>query len=76
MPNKKTLKTTLKGDYEYLQEAWDAAYLYIQENDLAIMEDAELFQVHVTGPRDNANPAEWITHLYIPLGEKETVLDD
>jgi len=76
MPNQKTLKTTLKGDYEYLQEAWDAAYQYIQENDLVVMEDAEFFQVHVTGPKDNANPAEWITHLYIPLGEKETALDD
>jgi len=70
MPNQKTLKTTLKGNYEYLQEAWDAARKYIQENNLIVLEDANYFQVQITGPKDNANPAEWITHIYIPLAEK------
>jgi len=67
MPNQRTLKTTLKGDYKNLQEAWDSAYSYLQENGLKADEDAKPFEVYLTGPKDNANPAEWITNIYIPL---------
>lgn len=67
MPNQRTLKTTLKGDYDNLQEAWDNSYAYLQKNGMQIDEDAKAFEVYVTGPKDNANPAEWITNIYIPL---------
>ncbi|MBT8319695.1 MAG: GyrI-like domain-containing protein, partial [Gramella sp.] len=67
MPNQRTLKTTLKGDYVNLKEAWDKAYNYLQENGLAAAGNSQAFEVYVTGPKDNANPAKWITHIYIPL---------
>jgi len=67
MPNQRTLKTTLKGDYENLKEAWDSSYAYLQKNGLKADEDAKAFEVYLTGPNDNANPAEWITTIYIPL---------
>ena len=67
MPNQRTLKTTLKGDYVNLKEAWDNAYNYIQENGLVAAGNSQPFEVYVTGPKDNANPAKWITHIYIPL---------
>ena len=67
MPNQRTLKTTLKGDYENLKEAWDSAYAYLQNNGLRADEDAKAFEVYLIGPNDNANPAEWITNIYIPL---------
>jgi len=67
MPNQRTLKTTLKGDYENLKEAWDSAYAYLQNNGLKADEDAKAFEVYLIGPNDNANPAEWITNIYIPL---------
>ncbi len=67
LPNQRTLKITLKGNYENLQEAWADADSYIKENDLQINEEAQPFEVYVTGPNDNANPAKWITQLYIPL---------
>ncbi|SKB66052.1 effector-binding domain-containing protein [Salegentibacter holothuriorum] len=67
MPNQKVLKTTLKGDYKNLKEAWDTAYNYIETNDLEIAENANNFEVHLTSPEDVANPAKWITHLYIPI---------
>ena len=72
MPNQRTLKTTLKGDYKNLKEAWDASYTYIENNGLTASNDAQAFEVYVTGPNDNANPAKWITHIYIPLQQKET----
>lgn len=71
LPNQKTLKTTLKGDYKNLQEAWTKAYSYIAKNNLIIKEDANTFEVYVTGPEQSKNPADWITHLYIPLQTKE-----
>lgn len=67
IPNQRTLKTTLKGDYKNLKEAWNTAYAYIQENGLSVDNTAQAFEVYVTGPEDNANPAKWITHIYIPL---------
>ena len=67
LPNQKVLKTTLKGDYKNLKEAWDTAYNYIEANDLEIAEDTKNFEVHLTSPENVANPAKWITHLYIPV---------
>ena len=67
MPNQKVLKTTLKGDYKNLKEAWATAYNYTKENNLEIAEDAKTFEVHLTSPEKVANPAKWITHLYIPV---------
>ena len=67
IPNQKVLKTTLKGDYKNLKEAWDTAYKYIADNNLEVMQDAQNFEVHLTSPDQVANPAKWITHLYIPV---------
>ena len=75
MPNQRTLKTTLKGDYKNLKEAWDSSYQYIEENNLAENPDAQPFEVYVNGPQDNANPAKWITHIYIPLKQENTADD-
>lgn len=67
MPKQRTLKITLKGDYDNLKEAWDQAYEYIESNGLAVDENAKPFEVYITGPKDHANPAEWVTQIYIPL---------
>ena len=47
MPNQRTLKTTLKGDYKNLKEAWDSAYAYLQNNGLRADEDAKAFEVYL-----------------------------
>lgn len=70
LPNQKVLKTTLKGDFDNLKEAWDTAYNYIQDNGLQVNEDGRPFEVHVTGPDKEANPAKWITQIYIPVKVK------
>lgn len=67
MPNQRTLKTTLKGDYKNLKEAWDSSYAYIQKNGLTVDENSQPFEVYVTGPEKSPNPATWITQIYIPL---------
>jgi len=67
MPNQRTLKTTLKGDYDNLKEAWDSSYSYIEDNGLEADNNAQPFEVYITGPKENANPSKWITNIYIPL---------
>ncbi|MGA8852795.1 MAG: SRPBCC family protein [Christiangramia sp.] len=75
MPKQRTLKTTLKGDYNNLKEAWDNAYTYMQKNGLKPDENAQPFEVYITGPKENANPAEWITNIYIPLAQETEDID-
>lgn len=70
MPKQRTLKTTLKGDYQNLKEAWDSSYAYLEKNGLQADANAQPFEVYVTGPDDTANPAEWITHIFIPLASE------
>ncbi|APG60161.1 SRPBCC family protein [Christiangramia salexigens] len=70
LSKRRMLKTTLKGNYENLKEAWDTSYRYIEENNLKLNPQAQALEVYVVGPNDNANPAQWLTHIYIPLEEE------
>ena len=76
MPNQRTLKTTLKGDYKNLKEAWDSAYAYLQKNGLREDENSQPFEVYVNDQEDNPNPAEWITQIYIPITQENSRLND
>jgi effector-binding domain-containing protein len=67
MPNQKVVKTTLKGNYNNLSEAWNQAHSYIQENELMLLEDSNPFEVYTTGPQQTKNPANWETTIYIPV---------
>ena len=75
-PAQRVLKAPLKGDYSNLKEAWAAAYTYIDENGLIVDEESQAFEVYLTGPNDNANPAKWVTQLYIPLQPEDTQEND
>lgn len=67
MPSQEVVKTTLKGDYDNLKEAWDMAHRYINENNLQIDEESQPFEVYRTNPDSIVNPANWVTEIYIPL---------
>ncbi|WP_010228819.1 SRPBCC family protein [Gillisia marina] len=71
MPVQKVIKTTLKGDYKNLKEAWDATYKYAQENNLPVNPDSPAFEVYAIRPDKSPNPANWVTEIYIPLLEVE-----
>ncbi|TXE11118.1 transcription activator effector-binding protein [Seonamhaeicola algicola] len=66
IPNIKTLKTTLKGNYTNLPKAWEASYKYIAENGLEAANFSP-FEVYTNDPGDFPNPADWITEIYIPI---------
>ncbi len=67
MPRQKAIKTTLKGDYKNLKEAWETAYKYIETNSLEINPDTAPFEVYRIEPTVQPNPAELITEIYIPI---------
>ncbi|MCF4102070.1 GyrI-like domain-containing protein [Gillisia sp. M10.2A] len=71
MPMQKVLKVTLKGDYKYLKDAWNEAYKYLNDNALLASEEQASFELYKTNPNDVANPANFITEIYIPLRETQ-----
>ncbi|MFD1064030.1 GyrI-like domain-containing protein [Winogradskyella litorisediminis] len=68
IPKTRALKTTLTGNYSNLQEAWSATMNYIAQNNL---EQSELkpFEIYQNDPGEVANPANWITEIYVPIKE-------
>ena len=66
IPKTKALKTTLKGNYTYLHNAWETTMKYVSENDLQ-QSNLKPFEIYQTDPDNYPNPADWITEIYIPL---------
>ncbi|MBK5194141.1 MAG: effector binding domain-containing protein [Flavobacteriaceae bacterium] len=76
MPVQKVVKTSLKGDYKNLKEAWDEAYNYLEKNNLQATPDSHPFEVYKTNPEITLNPAKWITEIYIPVSDKQELIID
>ncbi|HZJ37091.1 MAG TPA: SRPBCC family protein [Gillisia sp.] len=76
MPVQKVVKTTLKGDYKNLKEAWDVAYNYVEKNNLQATPDSHPFEIYKTNPEITLNPAKWITEIYIPVSNKQELIID
>jgi len=70
------VKTTLKGNYTNLSEAYSAAKKYINENNFQQDPNARTFEVYVTNPEETPNPAEWITEIYIPIILQTEAVED
>ncbi|MEZ4797545.1 MAG: GyrI-like domain-containing protein [Flavobacteriaceae bacterium] len=68
MEKTKVLKTTLKGNYTYLADAWDVALKYIADNNL-VQSEEKPFEIYTNDPGDFPNPADWVTEIYIPIVE-------
>tara|TARA_R110002049_G_scaffold85844_5_gene218266 strand:- start:1399 stop:2280 length:882 start_codon:yes stop_codon:yes gene_type:complete len=63
----KAVKTTLKGDYENLKEAWATAMAYIKENNLEQVETGPTLETYLIDPMSTQNPADYITEIYIAV---------
>ncbi|MAZ71980.1 MAG: AraC family transcriptional regulator [Flavobacteriaceae bacterium] len=61
------LKTTLKGAYENLPEAYAQAQNYITQNGMQPHPTANMFEVYVTDPGEVPNPANYVTEIYMPV---------
>ncbi len=61
------LKTTLKGNYDNLPEAYEAAKSYLATNNLLRDNSRNMFEVYANDPGEVPNPSDWITEIYIPV---------
>jgi len=62
----KAIKTTLKGDYVNLQEAWDKTMAYMKTNNLKGT-DGNAIESYIVGPMESQNPADWVTEIFIAI---------
>ncbi|WP_159021354.1 SRPBCC family protein [Formosa sp. L2A11] len=67
LPAFKTLKTTLKGNYNYLDNAWNTTSEYMITNDLEKAENNIMLESYVTSPKHKINPANWVTEIYVAI---------
>ena len=63
----KAIKTTLKGNYDNLKEAWDKSMAFIPENNYTISENGPMIESYLTDPMSTPNPADWKTEIYIAI---------
>lgn len=63
----KAVKTTLRGNYDNLPEAWDKAMEYIPQYGLEFADDGPMLETYVTDSSKEPNPANWVTEIYIAV---------
>lgn len=63
----KSVKTTLKGDYTNLKEAWNQTMSYIESEGLIVKPDGPMLETYITDPMLKPNPADWITEIYVAV---------
>lgn len=66
LPTTKAVKTTLKGDYTYLSQAWEKAMQYVAQYNLE-QSNLKPFEIYTNDPGNYPNPADWTTDIYIPI---------
>lgn len=69
------LKTTLTGHYSNIQEAWKATRNYCKEKGITIDSTGYYIENYKRTPQQTALPSEWITELYYPIIETDSIVD-
>ncbi len=74
MPPLTAIKTTLMGDLVNLDKAFNKGAEYIAEKALEKDPIFSFFEVYIQDSSNSENPADWVTHVYIPiLPPQETI---
>ncbi|WP_308993069.1 GyrI-like domain-containing protein [Mariniflexile litorale] len=71
MESFKAIKTTLKGNYSNLKEAWKTAKTYITKNGFEFAENGPMIETYITDPAKTPNPADLVTEIYIAIKDIE-----
>ena len=69
LPPQRAVKTTLRGNRKNALEAWEETYSYINTNGLEVDPQGTPFEVYITNPAQEENPARLVTEIYIPVKE-------
>ncbi len=70
------VKTTLKGNYSHLDEAYRKGKEYLAKNGFEMNPNGKMFEVYANDPGEVPNPANWLTEIYIPIVSSTQPLDD
>lgn len=65
--NFKAIKTTLKGNYNHLDEARKQTKTYIPENGFEFAIDGPMLETYLNNPANTPNPANLVTEIYIAI---------
>jgi len=71
----KAVKATLTGNYSNLPEAWTQVNEYLKNSDFEKNPEIAPFEIYVTDPGNEPNPANWETEIYIPVIQQEKLID-
>ncbi|MBC9796210.1 SRPBCC family protein [Sinomicrobium weinanense] len=65
----RALKLTLTGDTKNLKEAWDSAFAYLAERQIAQDSTGPYLEFYLSDASKTLNPAKWVTEIYVPVSE-------
>lgn len=71
-----TLKTTLKGDYSHIKEAWAEARTHARKNNLTENTSGKRMEVYAISANQVKNPSKWVTEIYLPVGNAPVVVNE
>lgn len=69
IPPFRALKVTLEGDTENLEEAWESAFAYLAERQIAQDSTGPYLEFYPVDASHTLNPAKWVTEIYVPVSE-------
>ncbi len=61
------VKISLRGNYKHLSEAFQKGMDYLDKNSLVQDSSRNIFEVYTTDTKEEPNPANWVTEVYIPI---------
>ena len=67
LPGGRYYQTTLRGSYEFIGPAWNAAYGHCRMLKLKEDKSRPMLEIYPTSPAESPNPNDWITTLAIPI---------
>lgn len=67
MESGRYFKTSLKGDYKFLEEAWQKAFELAEKDGIAISDKGKPFEVYTKGMPQIVNPTQFVTDIYLPV---------
>lgn len=63
----KAIKTTLKGNYGHIREAWKTAKASVPESGFEFVENGPMIESYINTPANTPNPANLVTEIYIAI---------
>ncbi|MGS2763613.1 SRPBCC family protein [Sinomicrobium sp. M5D2P9] len=69
IPPFRALKVRLEGDIKNLEEAWESAFAYLAERQIAQDSTGPYLEFYPVDASHTLNPAKWVTEIYVPVSE-------